>query len=177
MPRWDNAPQAHSWVSNINFDIWKQIVDGVSINIPWQIYQGRHSSCPRWAQIKGSARALNWLKCLGGIMHLKPTAWCQISTLIFWFGRGDPIHIPWTNTEGWQNSLPLEVYVKGIFRALNWLKCLGGIMHLKPTAGCQISTLIYLDLGWPYAYPMPYYRRTAKFFATWRLGQRYYPGL
>jgi hypothetical protein len=28
MPRWDNAPQAHSRVSNINFDIWKQIVDG-----------------------------------------------------------------------------------------------------------------------------------------------------
>jgi hypothetical protein len=22
MPRWDNAPQAHSRVSNINFDIW-----------------------------------------------------------------------------------------------------------------------------------------------------------
>jgi hypothetical protein len=26
--RWDNAPQAHSKVSNINFDIWKQIVEG-----------------------------------------------------------------------------------------------------------------------------------------------------
>ena len=28
MPRWDNAPQAHSRVSNINFDIWKKIVEG-----------------------------------------------------------------------------------------------------------------------------------------------------
>ena len=28
-----SAPQAHSRVSNINFDIWKQIVEGVSINI------------------------------------------------------------------------------------------------------------------------------------------------
>ena len=28
VPRWDNAPQAHSRVSNINFDIWKQIVEG-----------------------------------------------------------------------------------------------------------------------------------------------------
>jgi hypothetical protein len=25
---WDNAPLAHSRVSNINFDIWKQIVEG-----------------------------------------------------------------------------------------------------------------------------------------------------
>ena len=30
---WDNARQAHSRVSNINFDIWKTIVEGVSINI------------------------------------------------------------------------------------------------------------------------------------------------
>jgi hypothetical protein len=28
VPRWDNAPQAHSRVSNINFDIWKKIVEG-----------------------------------------------------------------------------------------------------------------------------------------------------
>jgi hypothetical protein len=27
------------------------------------------------------------LKCLGGIMHLKPTSGCQISTLIFGFGE------------------------------------------------------------------------------------------
>ena len=35
------------------------------------------------------------------------------------------------------------VYVKGIGRAFNWLKCLGGFLHLKPTVGCQISTLIF----------------------------------
>jgi hypothetical protein len=29
VPRWDNAPQAHSRVSNINFDIFKKIVEGV----------------------------------------------------------------------------------------------------------------------------------------------------
>ena len=38
---------------NINFDIWKQIVEGgVSINIPWKIYQGRQSSCPPLAKLK-----------------------------------------------------------------------------------------------------------------------------
>ena len=35
------------------------------------------------------------------------------------------------------------VYVKGIARAFNWPKCLGGFLHLKPTVGCQISTLIF----------------------------------
>ena len=33
-------------------------------------------------------------------MHLKPTAGCQISTLIFGFGGEDPIHIPGKITEG-----------------------------------------------------------------------------
>jgi len=31
---------------------------------------------------------------------------------------------------------------KGIVRAFNWRKCLCGFLHLKPTAGRQISTLI-----------------------------------
>jgi hypothetical protein len=30
VPRWDNASQAHSRVSNINFDIWKKILEEVS---------------------------------------------------------------------------------------------------------------------------------------------------
>jgi hypothetical protein len=32
------------------------------------------------------------------------------------------------------------------------LKCLGGIMHLKPTAGCQISTLIFGFVGTLYIF-------------------------
>jgi hypothetical protein len=51
-------------------------------------------------------------------MHLKPTAGCQISTLIFGFG-GDPIHIPLKITEGRQSSFLLGVYVEGIARAFN----------------------------------------------------------
>jgi hypothetical protein len=46
-----------------------------------------------------------------------------------------------------QISLPLGIEVKGIARVFNSLKCLGGIMHIKPTAGCQISTLIF-GFGW-----------------------------
>ena len=38
---------------------------------------------PTFGQVKGIVRVFNWLKCLGGIMHLKPTEECQISTLIF----------------------------------------------------------------------------------------------
>jgi hypothetical protein len=55
---------------------------------------------------------------------------------------------------------------------------LGGIMHLKPTAGCQISTLIFVfGERESYTYPMKNYLRTAKFFATRGLIQRYCPGL
>ena len=69
-------------------------------------------------------------------------------TLLWYLKLGDHIHIPWKITEGRQISLPLEVYDKGIARAFNWLKCLGGKMHLKPTAGYQISILIFEKKLW-----------------------------
>jgi accessory gene regulator protein AgrB len=140
----------------------------VSINIPWKIYQERQSSCPPGVWIKDIARFINWLKCLCGIMHLKPTAGCQISTLIFGFGRTVSMHIPWKIYQGRQSSCPLGVKIKGIARVFNWLKCLGGIMHLKPTAGCQISTLLFENKLWRglYKYPMTNISRTAKFFHT-----------
>jgi hypothetical protein len=43
-------------------------------------------------------------------------------------------------------------------------------MHLKPTAGCQISILIFEKkiVEWDlYEYPMKNISRTAKFLPTW----------
>jgi hypothetical protein len=57
------------------------------------------------------------------------------------------------------------IYVKGIGRAFNWLKSLDGFLHLNPTAGCQISTLIFDFLLWKeglYKYPMKIILKTAK---------------
>jgi hypothetical protein len=51
---------------NINFDIWKQIVEGVSINIPWKIYQGRQSSCPLLANLKVLSGSLTDLSAYVG---------------------------------------------------------------------------------------------------------------
>ena len=65
----------------LNFVLWRR----VSINIPWKLYKRRQSSCALGVKIKGIARAFHWLNCLGGFLHLKPTAGCQISTLIFEF--------------------------------------------------------------------------------------------
>ena len=130
--------------------LWYLDLGGHPINNPWQIYQGRQSSCPLWPSVKGIARAFNWLKCLGGIMLLKPTARCQISTLIFenklW--RGVSINIPWKIYQERQSSSPLWISMKGIAQVFNWPKCLCGIMRLKPTAGCQISTLIFEKQLW-----------------------------
>jgi hypothetical protein len=55
----------------------------------------------------------------------------------------------------WHPAVGLR-WIISIARAFDWLKCLGGIMHLKPTAGCQISTLIFGFWGGtlPYAYLM-----------------------
>jgi hypothetical protein len=43
-------------------------------------------------------------------------------------------------------------------------------MHIKPPAGCQISTLIFEKIiveGDLYNYPMKNISRTAKFLPTW----------
>ena len=157
---------------NINFDIWNW---GDPFHIPWKITEGRHSSLPLGDYIKGIARAYNWHKYLGGIGHLKPTAGCNISTLIFGFGGGN-LYISHENYRRTANFFATWGFTNGIARAFNWLKYLVGIMHLKPTAGCQISTLIF-GLGGIHAYPMANYRRTAKFFVTWGLDQRYCPNL
>jgi len=45
-------------------------------------------------------------------------------------------------------------------------------MHLKPTAGCQISTLMFEKIiveGDLYKYPMKNISRKAKFLPTWDL--------
>ena len=36
---------------NINFDIWKQIVEGGLYEYPIKIYEGRQSSCPLLAKL------------------------------------------------------------------------------------------------------------------------------
>ena len=93
---------------------------------------------------------------------------------------GVTINNPWKNIEGRQSSCPLGVSINGIFRAFNWLKWLGEFLHLKPTVGCQISTLIFEIFfmeGGLYEYPMNNILRTAKFLPTWCFNQRYFPGL
>jgi hypothetical protein len=57
---------------------------------------------------------------------------------------------------------------------------LGGFLHLKPTAGYQISTLIFefsFVEGGPYKYLMKKILMTAKFLPTWSFNQRYWSGL
>ena len=60
------------------------------------------------------------------------------------------------------------------------MNILCGFLHLKPTAGCQILTLIFEYFfveGGLYKYFMKNILKTAKFFPTWGLNQRYCPGL
>jgi hypothetical protein len=92
----------------VKYQLWYlDLGGGDPINIPWKNAEERQSSFPLGVYMKGIARAFNWLKFLGGILHLKTTAGCQISTLIFGFGRGDHINIPWKNVEGRESSFPL----------------------------------------------------------------------
>ena len=137
---------------------------------------------PTWDFNQKYFPGMNWLKCLGGFLHLKPTVGCQISTLIFeiYFMEGVSMNIPRKIYYRRQSSCPLGVSINGISMAFNWLKCLGASLHLKPTAGCQISTLIFYIFLWRgslYKYPRKNILRTAKFLTTRSLRQRYYPVL
>jgi hypothetical protein len=65
------APQAHNRVSNINFDIWKQIVERGLYEYPMKNISRTAKFLPIFSKVKGIARVFNWHKFLGGIMHLK----------------------------------------------------------------------------------------------------------
>ena len=115
------------------------------MTIPWKIYQGRQSSCPLGVSIMDISRVFNWFKYLDGFLYLKPTAGCQISTLVFgffFFWWGECMYIPWRISNG-KVLAHLGFKSKVLHWTFNWLKCLVGILHLKPTAGCYISTLIF----------------------------------
>jgi hypothetical protein len=63
---------------------------------------------PTFGLSQDIARAFNLLKFLGGSLHLKPTAGCQIATLIFRF-KGDPVNILRKIAEGRQSFFPVGV--------------------------------------------------------------------
>jgi hypothetical protein len=76
---------------------------------------------------------------------------------------------PMKNISRTAKFLPTFGWVNGIALVFNWLKCLGGIMHLKHIAGYQISILIFENKLWSgglYKYPMKNISRTAKFLPT-----------
>ena len=101
-------------------------------------------------------------------MHLKPTAGCQISILIFekqlW--KGGLYKYPIKIYEERQSSFPTFICIKGIARVFNWLMCLGGIMKLK--AHSRVSNINFdiwkkIVEGGLYEYPIKNISRTAKF--------------
>ena len=170
MPGWDSAPQAHSRVSNINFVILIFFL-GDPINIPWKIVKGRQISFPRGAQIRGISRVFNLLKFLSGILHLKSTAGCQISNLIFEF-LGGPYKYPMKNCQRTAKFFPTCGLDQRNCSGFNWLKCLMGLCTSSPLQGININFVIMNLLG-SYFYPMKNCQRTAKFLPTWGLSQRY----
>ena len=123
---------------------------------------------PTFGQVKGIARVFNWRKCLGGIMHLTPTPGFQNINFDIWktIVEGGLYKYPIKNISRTAKFFPTFGQVKGIARVFNWLKCLCGIMHLKPTGRVSnINSDIWKKIveGGLYKYPMKNISRTAKF--------------
>ena len=189
MPRWvfyTSSPQQgvkyHLWYLNSFF--WRGV--GVSMHIPWKICRRTAKFLPIFG-IDQRYFPFNWLKCLGGFLHLKPTAGCQISTLIFdffmWRGLGGFYKYSMKNIcRRTAKFLPAWGLIKDIARAFNWLKCLGWYFCTSsPQQGVKYQ-LWYLEIcfveGGLYKYPMKNISKDGKVLPPpWHWNQRYCPGL
>jgi hypothetical protein len=109
---------------------------------PWIIDKGWQSSSHLRLKSKVLTVPLTDLYAWVGFCTSSPQKGVKYQLWYLDFFWRDPINIPWKSVNGRQSSFSLGVYVKGIARAFNWLMCLGRFLYLKPTAGCQISTLI-----------------------------------
>ena len=135
---------------------------------------------PTWASIKGIGRAFNWLKCLGGFLHLKPTAGCQISTWIFDFlWRGSLLMSYEKYIKDGKVLASLGFQSKELSGPLTDWSARVGFYTSSPQQGVKYQ-LWYLNfLFWRvlYEYPMKHILRTAKFLPTWGFIQKYWGGL
>ena len=166
MPKWYFAPQSHSRVSNINFDIW--IFLGVVLWISHEklpkdgnIFPGRLTELSAWVGFCISSPQQ-------GVKY-------QLSYFDFFGGGG-----LWISDE----KLPKDG---------NILSHLGFISRILPGPLTELSVWVgyctsspqhavkyqvwYLDFFGGYKYPMKNCQTTAKFFLPWDLSQRYCPGV
>jgi hypothetical protein len=186
-------PTAGCQISNVIFE--KQFWRWVSINIKWKIYQGRQSSCPLGVSIKGITRVFNWRKCLGEIMHLKPTdsgntfnvnpkLARSLPSLIYfsWDIYRDPLHNCFSN-------IKVDISHPAV-----GLRCIISPRHLRqlktrviplmetvprwdnaPQAHSRVWNINFdiwktiVEEGGLYKYPMKNISRTANFLPTWGL--------
>ena len=109
-------------LQGVKYQLWNLDLGGGgvggSIHLPWQIPSGKVPSHLGFKS-KVLPRTLTDSNVLVGF---RCAAGCQITTLIFGFGRGSSINIPWTI----------------IFYSH---ECLCGILHLRSTVSCQLLTL------------------------------------
>ena len=123
--------------------------------------------------------ALNWLKCLGGILHLKPTAGCQISTLLFGFVLG----ILCISHEKMTKNSKVLSHLRFNSRVLpEPLTDIGAWVAFCTFQAHSRLSNIYFDiciffLGETLYISHENFQQTTKFCPSWGLDQRYCPGL
>jgi hypothetical protein len=106
-----------------------------------------------------------------------PQVHSRVSNIDFWYlDFGGSYKYPMKNCQRTAKFFPTWGLIQRYCPGFIWIQCLGGILHLQPTAGCQICTLIFEFWVGPNKYPMNNCQRTEKFIPSWGLNQRYCPG-
>jgi hypothetical protein len=176
-----STSQAHSRVSNINFDIWIFFCGGGLYKYPMTNILRRAKFLPTWAfnQKVLAVPLTNWSTWVGfctsspqqGVKY-------QLWYLKFCLWRGSLLifHEKYIKESKVLTHLGLQSKVLA-GPLTDWSVWVGFCTPI-PQQGVkyQLGYLIFLE-GGLYKYPMKILLRTAKFFPTWDVDQRNYPGL
>jgi hypothetical protein len=127
----NNISRTAKCFSNIKVDIWHPVVGLRCGNPPRHLNQLKTRAIPLIETPSGQ-KLCHSRYIFHGIFIKTPPPQNKIE-----------IKYPIKIYQGRQSSCTLETSIKGIGRVFNWPNCLGGFLHLKPTVGCQISTLIF----------------------------------
>ena len=183
MPGWVSPPQAHSRVSNINFDIWFCFMEGDLYKYPTKKY------------IKDG----KFLDHLGFKSKVFPG---PLTDLIAWVGfctsspqqgvKYQLWYVIFFMEGGGSLWISHEKYIKD-GKVLDHLGLnskvfpgpltdLSACLGFAPQAHSRVSNInfdiwFFLWMGGLYKYPIKNILRTAKFLTTWGWRQRYFPGL
>jgi hypothetical protein len=181
VPGWLSAPEAHSRVSNINFEIWIFFCAGGLYKYSMNTILRRAKFLPNWGFNQRYWPGLLLNEVPGWVSA--PQAHSRVSNINFdiWFLFGRGLYkYPMNNILRTAKFLPIWGFSQRHCLGLYLTEVPGWVS--APQANSRVSNInfdiwIFFCGGGLYKYPMNNILRIAQFLPTWGFNQRYCLGL